>query len=163
MAKPVTLKSAGVYEVIEAYRLPYYLGAAFEAVVCAGRFGVPVRTDLARALAYLNRLQRCTSDAMKPKPAPHAVQRRLPPGQVAGQLVGAGKWPGSWEHEPGRWAVAVLLLAAVCQRQIIDGQGTLTGKPALDRAAEILSRLVEREPAGRDVFGRDGFRREGTP
>lgn len=163
MAKPVTLENAGVYEVIEAYRMPYYLAAAFEAVVTAGRFGVPVRTDLARALAYLNRLQRCTSDVMKPKPAPHAVQRRLPPGKVAERLVGAGKWPGSWQHASERMSVAERLLAAVCQRRVIDDGWTLTGKPALERAAEILSRLLERQPVGRDVFGQEGFSREVRP
>ena len=33
MAKAATLESAGVYEVIEAYRLPYYLAAATEALL----------------------------------------------------------------------------------------------------------------------------------
>lgn len=162
MAKPVTLETAGVYEVIEAYRLPYYLAAAFEAVVCAGRFGVPVRTDLARALAYLNRLQRCTRPAMQPRPAPHAVQRRLPPVDVVERLVGAGDWQSSWEHLHARWVAAAGLLCTVCQRQVL-GENAVTGAAALKIAVEALTEIVGRETAGRDVFGGDGFRREVGP
>jgi hypothetical protein len=155
MGKAVSLDHAGVYEVIEAYRLPYYLAAAFEAVVCAGRFGVPVRTDLARALAYLNRLQRCTSPAMQPRPAPHAVQRRLPPLDVAMRLVGAGKWDTAWQHRHERWIAASSLLCAVCQRQVLGAEMT-TGPAALKAAAAVLTEIVGRQTAGRDVFGRAG-------
>lgn len=142
----------GVYEVIEAYRLPFYLAAAFERVVCAGRFGVPVRTDLACALAHLARLGRSKSPAMQPKPAPHAVQRRLPPVDVAARLVGAGKWPGAWEKVPARSEVAALLLLAVCQRAVV-GQLCTSGPTALLRAAAILSQIVRQETSGRDVTG----------
>ncbi|EKE68713.1 hypothetical protein [Oceanibaculum indicum] len=148
MGKAVSLDHAGVYEVIEAYRLPYYLAAAFEAVVCAGRFGVPVRTDLARAVAYLNRMQRCTTPAMKPKPARASVQRRLPPSKVTGLLVGAGKWPGSWQHESERAGIAALLLLSVCQVSVL-GNHVTTGPNALLIAAHYLTEIVNAPVQGR--------------
>lgn len=143
----------GVYEVIEAYRLPYYLAAAFERVVCAGRFGVPVRTDLACALALLARLGRCTSPAMQPRPAPHSVQRRYPPVDVAQRLVGRGDWLGSWECQPARSEVAALLLLAVCQRRVVGKLCTI-GPAAVEKAILQLSDIVARPAVGRDVFGR---------
>lgn len=143
----------GVYEVIEAYRLPYYLAAAFERVVCAGRFGVPVRTDLACALALLGRLARCTVPAMQPRPAPHSVQRRYPPVDVARRLVGRGDWLSSWECQPARSEVAALLLLAVCQRRVVGKLCTI-GPAAVEKAMLQLSDTVVSPAAVRGVFGR---------
>lgn len=139
----------GLYEVIEAYRMPFYLAAAVEAVGYAGRFGVPVRTDCARAMAYLVRLRRARSDCMKARRAPARAIRRLPPEVVAAQCTG-GNWEGGWQWRAERARVLVSLLAACCPAEALP-QGEPSGADALQQAAAVLSALVSRETLGRGV------------
>ncbi|MEQ8251558.1 MAG: hypothetical protein RIB41_10005 [Oceanibaculum nanhaiense] len=139
----------GLYEVIEAYRMPFYLAAAVEAVGYAGRFGVPVRTDCARAIAYLERLRRTRSERMKARRAPARVIRRLPPEVVAAQCTG-GNWQGGWQWRAERARVLASLLAGCCPADALP-QGEPSGASALEQAAAALGALVSRESLGRGV------------
>ncbi len=141
----------GLYDVIEAYRMPYYLGAAAEAVAFAGRWGSTVQTDCARAIAYLARLQKTRSDRMKPHRVPVRVARRLPPAETAAAITG-DKWPGGWQWKAERVAALTCLLALCCPAGAVP-PGVPVGAAALQQAADLLLLIVRREPMGRESGG----------
>ncbi len=137
MAERVPLDRASLYDVIEAYRLPFYLGAAVEAVGYAGRYSSSVRMDCTRALAYLTRLGRTTSPRLQPMPAKASVVAHFPPAAVADALV------AGWEsREPRREAVRLMLSACVPDH---------AAARELQQAAEVLGGVVAVATEGRGI------------